>query len=589
MSINDWLSEMPYKASLQILDDLGLRLAVEAGNEGAKLAGFIKSGDYQSLVDYEVDYGAGWDVLQLARVRQILGFYTKFEPLRLEVDKEHAAFVKFVKAEAMCGDTNRYFRALARGKISICPDVVAPLMGARRKIARILGVCPTVDMLPLRFGPGSTTSIKKRGASSQAKLAETPTCSDELYRSYLLPGLLRAIPHWLDCHQESTYVDEEGYEVARLPMTIATGKLAFVPKNAKTYRSMDVQPTLNTLLQCAIGDYMSDRLRMVGVNIRDQAPNQRAARVGSLDNSLSTIDLSSASDTISLELVRYLLPDEWFALLSAANCRTTTYARQTYRLEKFASMGNGFIFPLETLIFWALTTSACEGEASRVLTYGDDIVCPSSRYNDVVRILTMAGFAVNQAKSYREGAFRESCGADYYNGFDIRPYYQRTLVTGETLYTMHNFFFRNHDFEIADVVLGYIPHHMRLYGPDGYGDGHLLGEWQPIRSRQIRRNGWGGVLFHTFRRCSCEAVCIYPGDYVTPLYTIYRKGGRHATSQSVAPWTFRWLETLGVTFEWLKTYERSTPTKFLKSGRPVWPVPGSEGYEKVSIYTFSPV
>jgi len=74
-------------------------------------------------------------------------------------------------------------------------------------------------------------------------------------------------------------------------------------------------------------------------------------------------------------------------------------------------MGNGFTFPLETLIFWALTRAVC-GSTATVSAYGDDIICPSDRAEDVIAVLTEVGFSVNLEKSFWNGPFRESCGSD---------------------------------------------------------------------------------------------------------------------------------------------------------------------------------
>lgn len=60
------------------------------------------------------------------------------------------------------------------------------------------------------------------------------------------------------------------------------GRLDFVPKNAKTDRAIVVEPSLNTMCQAGIGDFLADRLRSVGVDIRRQEPNQALAKVGSL-------------------------------------------------------------------------------------------------------------------------------------------------------------------------------------------------------------------------------------------------------------------------------------------------------------------
>jgi hypothetical protein len=100
-------------------------------------------------------------------------------------------------------------------------------------------------------------------------------------------------------------------------------------------------------------------------------------------------------------------------------------------LEKFSSMGNGFTFELETLIFWAIS-SVCQNVHNEfnVHVYGDDIIIPSESYSDVEAALTFFGFSLNEEKSFKEGAFRESCGSDYFNGVAVRPYYIEELPDG---------------------------------------------------------------------------------------------------------------------------------------------------------------
>jgi hypothetical protein len=135
---------------------------------------------------------------------------------------------------------------------------------------------------------------------------------------------------------------------------IDDGKLEFVPKNAKTFRSTVTEPVLNGLTQLAIGDFLFDRLKRSGLDLRDQTRNQRLALEGSLTGALATLDLSSASDTISRELVYHLLPLEWAHFLGLSRTGHIKYRGQRYTLEKFSSMGNGYTFPLESLIFGLL-------------------------------------------------------------------------------------------------------------------------------------------------------------------------------------------------------------------------------------------
>lgn len=577
--IVDWISELSLKDSLQILGNLSSRHALQGGEHGARINDLIQRRDYAALVAYELpqnDYG--WDVLQLIHCRQALAFFSKLEPLEIGIDKERVAYEAFVKSEDACRQTNLFFLSIASGRSNLCPDLARVLYAAKRKIAWILGKCPSVSQLQVKFGPGSTTSIKKEVANPQRKFAEQPTCSDDLAHSAYIVPLLATLPHWLDCHSEE--VIHEGDRYSMIDLVLSEGQLQFVPKNAKTYRCIDVQPTLNTLFQGGIGRYMSDRLKRAGIDITDQTLNQRRARTGSLSNSLCTIDLQSASDTVSTQLVKFLLDDEWYSLLRSAGCSVTSFNGSSINLEKFSSMGNGYTFPLETLIFWSLTASACEGNVGRVTAYGDDIICPSESYEQVCRVLSCCGFVVNRRKSFHDGPFRESCGADWYLGFDVRPYYQKRLVSGETLFTLHNYYYRSFQTEMCDEVLKCIPSHLQRRGPDGYfpkddgsfdyrdyGDGHLLSQdWEWYRTRELRRSGYGGVFFKTYSRTPVVQVSLYPGDYVTPLYNVY-VAERSSDFNKYFTNPGRGVE-------------------FVPDGRPLWGLPGTDGYVEQSIYTF---
>lgn len=608
-----WTDELSEADSLRVLEDLGLYHANQGGLHGWAIACMIESHDYVGLCSYVLPQDAeGWDVLQLMHCRQALAYFTKYEPLPLGVNKEAAAVETYEASEILCAETNAFFRALAGGSISPLPSLACALYSARAKIARILGRAPAPSELDLRFGPGSTTTITKTRATWQAKLAEAPTCSDELLRSYVFPAFIRELPHWLNEHAVSTRVDEEGYEVAVLDVTVECGRLQFVPKNAKTYRSIDVQPTLNTLLQGGIGRYMRTCLARVGITLRDQSVNQRLARIGSMDNSLCTLDLSSASDTVALGLVRFLLPDDWFALLRAASCGTTMYRGAVRRLEKFSSMGNGFTFPLETLIFWALTASVCEDEVQSVSAFGDDIICPRSRVAAVTQVLQQCGFVINTKKSYTDGPFRESCGADYYRGINVRPsFYADKRLTGESLFLIHNCYVRNLQPEQAKVVEGWIQEPLRIYGPDGYGDGHLLSsEWLSQSCRSYRRRGFGGASFSTYRHLGCFVPSVYPGDYVTPLYAIYCTESDDNLGPDSLSWDWSETSVTGhvqrdwnhwasrtATVDWAKrisppnvdfiVYEWNREDQFHSFRRPCWSRPGTRGYEKALIYTFA--
>lgn len=88
-------------------------------------------------------------------------------------------------------------------------------------------------------------------------------------------------------------------------------------KNAKTDRPICIEPHLNMVLQKMYGGVISKRLQRFGIDTRTQhSVNVKLAKSCSIDGQMATIDLSSASDTISSELVRNLLPDDWFNTLN---------------------------------------------------------------------------------------------------------------------------------------------------------------------------------------------------------------------------------------------------------------------------------
>lgn len=566
--MKSWTSKMSLEQTLRLLEDLSARLLEPFmyRDEAGCLLRYIREGDLKSLLSFQVDYSrfVRSDAEYVRCLRQVLGFYQKSDAIDIGIDLESVAYEKFLEAEKSCAATNLFFLSLRGQGLCLAPSFASVLHGAQKKIKEILGKVPRLCDLGFRFGPGATSTVRRSGCSLQKKLADAPSCSENLLRSPLLPSFLREIPHWLEAHETTSYI-EDGYEVGVLDVLPASAKLTFVAKNALSHRSIMTQPTLNSFFQLGIGDYMVKRLKRAGVDLSDQSVNQRWARKGSLEGgcpgSIATLDLQSASDTISFELVKFLLPEDWFAILNATRCPTFTYRDYpAQRLQHFSSMGNGFTFPLESLIFYALCASVAQ-HPDRLSVYGDDIVVAVEDYDRVRYALETCGFLVNAKKSFASGFFRESCGADYFYGFDIRPYYQRTLISPESLFSYHNFLWRRWYREEACYIASLIPVPLRRWGPDGYGDGHLLSEaWPSFVTRQSRRRGWGGVFFRTYKHVGQSHPSLYPGDWVSPLYTIYMRE---------------------------RVPERDTQVlRFLRDGRPLYDVPDSCGYEEVSIYTF---
>lgn len=517
-----WLQELVPSQSLDLLKDLALTHTPYTGSHRKGLEELLRKNDFKGLCEYEVNYSEpGLSAYAVIHIRQVLAFFSKLKHLDIGVNREEKAIQKFLDAEARCKETNEIFRLYRRGLFRFEKDVDAVFHEARRKIHRILGDCPTIDQLDFRFGPGATRGVKRKDSSIRSKLAEDVQCSETLFP--YITQVLNALPHWADSVTSSMMIAEEE-EVRVWNVQIVDAKLTFQPKNATNLRGACTEAGVNVMGQLAIGDLMASRMRLHGIDIRDQTLNQRRARSGSMVNgNEATVDLVSASDMQAFELCAELVSLEWLALFQAFRSPTVLLPDGTVVVqEKMSSMGNGFTFPLETLIFWALASSCCQND-SDASVYGDDIIVPVDAIPLLYRTLVSAGFEVNRKKSFHDGPFRESCGKDYFHGIDVRPFYQKEWVSARTLFVLHNFYKRQHDEERASIVLEFIHPDLRRFGPDGYGDGHLIGDHPRRRKSAHVRRGYGGYLFSTFSLKQRKEIVAIPGDYVLPLYTIYRR------------------------------------------------------------------
>lgn len=550
------------------------------------------SGDWAYFGEYKPPYDRLSTIDSLLLV-QVLALFSKREDIDLGIDKQEVAYEKFVASERRCDETNRIFKAWGFGRFQFSPDVERVLYAAQRKISSCLGNVPEVSSLRCRFGPGATTQVPKRTASAREKLGKRFACSEELAPE--VSKLLEELPAWIPFTEDS--------DTATVTVELHPGQLHFVPKNARTNRSIVVEPSLNSFFQLGVGDYIADRLRTRGIDIRNQTTNQDLAQIASLYGELATLDLSSASDLIARELVAHLLPIDWFLFLDSLRTGTVEYEGTPMKLQKFSSMGNGFTFPLETLIFWALSSSCVDetkGEFASV--YGDDIIVPVSSVELLRAVLNACGFLLNAEKSFWSGPFRESCGKDYHSGMLIRPVFLKDRLSGESAFVMHNFFVRHGDPESAAIVLRYILPELQLFGPDGYGDGHLLGDFiaLPYGSHDPRKRAkqWGGYTFDTYTWVSRKSFRPTPGDYVYPSYAVYLREGRQ---DPFADKQVEMLARLGTKLfrhvygdEAFKRVTKSlqgldsSPTPFSKKTSSFGvTLPGKKGYKRISIYTLA--
>jgi len=532
--MSNWTDIRSPEESLRFLQEVSSLLSDLGGPLTRDLSQLVASGRYVDLINFKFDYGRCDDLRDLVCARQVHALFAKQEWMDLGMNPRKVAEEKFWKMEEKCAETNAALDACR-----VTPDVWKVIHLSRRIIKRILGPVPNPKDLTFSFGPGATTNVKGRIASPRAKISARLACSREILP--VVGRFLAEVPLWAWSSQGgrdslerflertgSVDSDDESELIFYPEIEVHAGKLTYVPKDARSLRPIVVEPTLNGIFQKGVGGYLKDRmLRCVGINLRDQTRNQRLACEGSVHGGYATVDLSSASDTVSISVVRLLLPEIWFDFLSELTTGEINTPNGPRELHKFSSMGNGFTFELESLLFYSIAKAVSElldleGEVSII---GDDIIINSRGYTLLTEALNQLGFIVNNEKSFWQGPFRESCGADWFNGNSIRPFYAKKALSEQNLYIFHNYMLRNGERELANLALSWTNPAMRLWGPDGYGDGHLVGSYDLRKTRKLRRSGWEGGFFDTYSMRPNRINKRYGADWVYPSYSVYTRSG----------------------------------------------------------------
>jgi len=485
---------------------LAYLFAYKSGPWRNELIQLLSANDLLALCNFSIDYSMVTDISTLSNARQCIALFTKNSDISIDVDRESVAWEAFAKSEIQCRSVNSRFEEYSSGGNT---GYEQQLLFIRSKIAEILGKAPELSELSLGFGPGASSTVKKN-TSARYKLNAEPVCSREAGES--INELWPTIPHY-------AYLHKGKYRVGM-------GHLSFVPKSAKTDRSIMIEPLLNTFVQKGIGSYMKRRLLLAGCNLYDQSINKSLALKGSKDGSLATIDLSSASDSIASLVVLSVLPVDWMNLLCNWRTGLIVYDKKRLKieLEKFSSMGNGFTFELESLIFYVLALCVVieSGSAPAVFSvYGDDIIVPTECYSPLKNLLEFFGFSLNMEKSFNTGKFRESCGGDYYEGTDIRPFYVKGRWTDARVVGLLNFHLETGllDASERDYIISHIsPDHI-LYGPAGYGDGHIHGDHPRKPPANFNLSGY---FFNSFSKVPKKntSSLLFVGDDLYPLYNV---------------------------------------------------------------------
>lgn len=241
-------------------------------------------------------------------------------------------------------------------------------------------------------------------------------------------------------------------------------RLKFVPKDHKKKRTICMEPVNLQYAQQGVRLWIEDMIErtwlLKHIVLKDQGVNRSYAQFGSLTGVVDTIDLSSASDSVSWDLVKTIFPPKVLKYLVATrSAHVRLPDGNVVPIRKYAPMGSALCFPIQSLIYTSVlllvgiamrlgesveTLGDLKGlDISRLyklsfedvlssnetfkfqpfLAYGDDIICDKRMTSNVVSALGALGFKVNVDKSFTGSCgFRESCGGYYMLGVDVTPY-----------------------------------------------------------------------------------------------------------------------------------------------------------------------
>lgn len=322
-------------------------------------------------------------------------------------EREQKTNAKFIKLQEDLASNYGRKRSMRLHKV---------LCRARSICTRILsGFQPEGSSPKGRFGSKATVGCPASHAYLDEKLRNRPITGSLQQVEWAKNTLFECDPLLKTCLGENQF----NYQVcSALPQVN-------VPKKNDIDRGINPNTLLGSFYSAALGAIVEEALRAEGLDIRRlQERHKIYARRASTTGKLVTADLSDASHGFLSHIINALMPRKWFRALMYGVIRQVEVDGRVYRLESIMTMGIGFTFPVQTLLFYCLLKALSEltNISGLISVYGDDLIYPRKLHPFVVSIFKELGFKLNLDKTFVESRFRESCGGDYFKGVDVRPY-----------------------------------------------------------------------------------------------------------------------------------------------------------------------
>lgn len=351
-------------------------------------------------------------------------------PLRMAVPEREISFTDIVHGDDRQSEDLFPHEIQANGSIG------------RTELATLQSIC---DKVASGFGDLSIESPHERPKHGPGIVANQRKHTSK-YAFNEWPRKLDAqFPH--DLYASTDF--GTGYDCERdvgITVNETGSRLIAVPKTRKGPRLIAAEPNQHQWIQQLVRNQIEARLERTpissSIHFRDQTWNRDFARRGSIDSSLSTIDLSSASDRLSCWTVERAFRANLTLLerLHAARTRWISSDIEglefNLKLKKFAAQGSAVTFPVQSIVYACVAVTAvilANGKppstrnirwaSSQISVFGDDIVVPANASELTIQLLEVLGLKVNRNKTFESGNFRESCGLDAYRGYDVTPAY----------------------------------------------------------------------------------------------------------------------------------------------------------------------
>jgi len=397
----------------------------------------LKTGNIRAIREFAIESDKDMGTAEFKAVYQIQSLFKRYRfknDLYSDKELERKAIDTFLETQSRLANVDldsldcKYQRVLDYAA-SYVAHVLGPYDDARHR-----DLC--------RFGSGASVGVSARHACEAARW-ELPI-SGSFEQTMWFDSEMSQV----ECVQ-NYWADQLGSDllggkpVRSVYRVVDSLKLSLVPKTFKSLRSIMPNTTIGSYQSYGLGMMIYEGLKRNGYDIRSlQKRHRYLANQGSIHQLYVTADLSSASDSITEALVRRLLPRDWFEILSSSRIRKVELPNgQIVEPYTFCTMGIGYTFPLQTLIFLSLlkaieATLYDRNDRRTISVYGDDLIYSSRMHSEVVEHFEKYGFVMNLDKTHHLCQFRESCGGDYLRGVDVRPFQPRngSATVGDKTY-----------------------------------------------------------------------------------------------------------------------------------------------------------